>query len=372
LLSILYDAKITFQNAHDAIAFAIHCGMIAGGLAPEGKVVCPPEWNANDGFYQFRYEHKDQPAVILKLVSMEQNLMIHSSKETKGSPVHTTEVPVDDYFDITVADLKQQFKDVAGLAVLIDEKVFSPVAPPQPKPSISTSIQEPRPGRYPHMPQGPGFIADPRFPAPPSFDPFSIGSGDLNPFGGGGGGMLVGPGNFPGVRGGGRGGGFAPRFDPFGPDFGASGGFGPDFGPNGMGSMGPDFDHLPPPRRSGPRTGLAGFPGHDTLPRGGTGLFIEPQSHGRPGLAGYFGHDTLPRGGTDLLIAPRSKVPDARPQQNNSVRSIIDSKSESRTTPVVHPVVHPVVQPPLPDPTYRPMDLSKTSPTSWKKQDDFF
>jgi hypothetical protein len=33
----MFEANPTIRNPHDGTAFAIHCGLISGGLIPEGK-----------------------------------------------------------------------------------------------------------------------------------------------------------------------------------------------------------------------------------------------------------------------------------------------------------------------------------------------
>ncbi len=58
-------------------------------------VACPEGWNSTDGYYAFKYQFRQSPQttpVVLKMISMEQTLMVHCSLDAKGSPVHSTEL----------------------------------------------------------------------------------------------------------------------------------------------------------------------------------------------------------------------------------------------------------------------------------------
>jgi len=184
MFTLMFEANPTIRNPHDGTAFAIHCGLISGGLIPEGKVTCPPNWSSIDGFYNFRYMiPSSSEHIIAKMISMDAVLIVHVSKEAKDSPVYTAEFIVDDYFDCSQPDLRKRLRDLDGLAAQVHTRLLIKVFPQLPRPRVQPEVQEfvyPRPqnphfGDHSNLGRRGG-----------STDPFNIGGGDLDPFRGGG------------------------------------------------------------------------------------------------------------------------------------------------------------------------------------------
>eukprot|EP01006_Ploeotia_vitrea_P046463 TRINITY_DN67028_c5_g13_i1.p1 TRINITY_DN67028_c5_g13~~TRINITY_DN67028_c5_g13_i1.p1 ORF type:complete len:261 (-),score=27.15 TRINITY_DN67028_c5_g13_i1:137-919(-) len=242
-----------YRNREDALAFYCHCALIDEGfqpcdanwqVLPEDKKL-PDGWNAGES-YTFHYTHeRSSHNFLVKLVVLFDKLVVlcSSAQEKK---VSTTPLNLDEFTLSSVPeDYNKCYTNKERLCDVIKREVSRQLVPLNEsdiKTSTSSSLRDDR-GR----PHPPGF--DPYAGGVPlaGGPPFSVGRGDLDPFGGGG--NLMGPESF---QGGGVGIGGrridprrppGARFDPYGP--------GPDgggFGPGGMGAFGvPDPDHMAPP-----------------------------------------------------------------------------------------------------------------------------
>jgi len=255
----LAESKATFRDAHDAVAFVLHCCMLERGFrcvaitdAVDEKTktelaAAPEGWNKSSDGYCFAYTHERlSKPVIVKSLRIENTLAVHAVKKDDGK-LMSFEANVNDYVK-SGADFKDSmnvFSSLSNLQTLFDKHIGSTVLPPaQKQPPVENKTDPLRDDRFTPKARDP-LRSGPRLGGPgssgdydPDLDPLGPG---LNPLGPGGlpaPGNLIGPGQ---LLGRGRGRGMKPRFDPFGPL---------------PGSQEPDFDDLPPPGPSGPR-----FPG---------------------------------------------------------------------------------------------------------------
>ncbi|XP_071142842.1 proteasome inhibitor PI31 subunit-like [Mytilus edulis] len=250
------------RSSQDALVTVIHWNLISSGFKCCGigddekaknqkkSEMLPNGWNANQDMYTLRYKDSSDKVHILKIMRVDEDLLVHFM-DIKSEKVTSINISTTDYTTGDLSSFDEAFKHLDKLKKqlkkeIIDEITKSPRSGSSSEPS-SSRPQRSRlhdddhdplrvPPRHPHRQPVPGWN-DPD-------DPFSVGRGDLDPFGRTGGGMVFDPFHPGGRRGGpdpsaglpGRlpRGAVPPgaRFDPFGP---------PGTGP------GPDPDHLPPP-----------------------------------------------------------------------------------------------------------------------------
>ncbi|XP_052097246.1 proteasome inhibitor PI31 subunit-like isoform X1 [Mytilus californianus] len=250
------------RSPEDALVTVIHWNLISNefkccGVGDDEKAknqkkseMLPKGWNDNQDMYTLQYKDSSDKVYILKIMRVDEDLLVHFM-DIKSEKVTSINISTSDYTTGDLSSFDEAFKHLGKLTKqlkkdIIDEITKSPKSGSSSEPS-SSRPQRSRlhdddhdplrvPPRHPHRQPVPGWT-DPD-------DPFSVGRGDLDPFGRTGGGMVFDP-FHPGGR---RGrpdpsaglpgrlprGAVPPgaRFDPFGP---------PGTGP------GPDPDHLPPP-----------------------------------------------------------------------------------------------------------------------------
>ena len=225
------QAKSTFH----ALYTVLHDLTIKQGFVTlTGEVSLPYNWDKNADFVDLEYKLGEKQLKI-KCLLMGDSFVINA---LLGNSVKTLELKIEHYISNFSAEdntydvlnneqFERTFYDnvVFELFTELKPKKVSEDTAGQSPPSRSLLVEDPmRDSRYR---QG-----VPRF--DPYNDPFAVGGGDLDPFGGGGPGMLMDPSRAmrgPAFRGGRdpfRGGGMMPpppgaRFDPIGPE-----GFGPD------------------------------------------------------------------------------------------------------------------------------------------------
>lgn len=265
------------RDGHDVVAFALHAAMVAQGFRCEGTTDAastpadavstpkayamnsvPEAWNSSSDTYTFRYTlpNLSDKSVVVKMVRMENALMVHALLSPSGK-LHSLDIRVDDYTQEPSSSSPPAVRDLAGLVAVFDERIRSHLLP---RPDLSKQREQRQReeehrrernerGREGDFRGHDPLRVDPSRPVPwvPTYHPSPLAIGgprgygdhDLRPFGpgsvapglgrGGGGGNLMGPGNFPfpagrGGRPGARPGAGQPRFDPFGP--GRGGGIG--------------------------------------------------------------------------------------------------------------------------------------------------
>eukprot|EP00271_Cylindrocystis_brebissonii_P018354 TRINITY_DN5147_c0_g2_i1.p1 TRINITY_DN5147_c0_g2~~TRINITY_DN5147_c0_g2_i1.p1 ORF type:complete len:323 (+),score=59.89 TRINITY_DN5147_c0_g2_i1:247-1215(+) len=287
ILALIQAAHPSFRNAHDAVAYVVHAGLVASGLrliavgaqaesqastaAPDGRL---PDssiegWNDGDeGVYSFRYQAgeeaisagkgaADRPfTVVLKALALGDLLLIDVAREGEAAsgdtaPLHS-EIRVAEFAVIDGAPspiYARQFGNLEGLLACLNRDIWQPIferwlqkgdnqgASATSETSSAAAVSRPRveapPGEerrgYP-APRMPQFGGDDLLPGGLPRDlPHIIGPGGA---GGIGGGMLLGPNDprwgsgvsFPQPP---RGLPPGARFDPYGPP--RLGGFNPDF-----------------------------------------------------------------------------------------------------------------------------------------------
>eukprot|EP01084_Bolivina_argentea_P119008 211077_1 len=281
-----YSPQYTHLN--DTLAFVVHLSFLTEnckliGLHEEqylddlGSI--PQGWNKSDEIYQFRYilkadkkeEQKEDKqkknTILVKILSMDKNQLLITAIKQGSNDVYTLEININDHIDVakaskTLNDYPSYYKDIDGLLLLLNDQITNKVLPHKKKPQKEEKkdkqkaqndpdpliFPDPNPGRNPLLIGG----------GRPGIGGVPFGRGDMDPFGGGGGGNLMGPNqinqqwrnrNDPNDPNGNRPNPLVPpgaRFDPFGP------------GRNFPG--GPDPDHFKPPG-GGFGGGFGGFGG---------------------------------------------------------------------------------------------------------------
>jgi len=246
-----------------------------GEQAPQDVEHCrksellPAGWNAShDVAYNLLYQKDPNTDVyVLKVVQADQTLFVHVQR-LGDEAIGSTPLLVSQYVNDDLESHHSAFKNLSELSKKFKTEVLDSFTKTQPSKEASTSTtrSETRQGETSRRrppdeddplrvgpPRRPGMgYRDPEWGAPSN--PFSVGTGDLDPLAAGRGGMLMDPRRgIPGFGGGVPDAGLpgrlprgavppGARFDPFGP---------PDLDPSGNARgghrAGPDPDHLPPP-----------------------------------------------------------------------------------------------------------------------------
>ena len=249
------------QSPQDSLVIVLHWNLISNGFkccgigdedSKGGKKseMLPRGWNDNQELYTLRYKPAERSSnvYLLKIIRIDDDLLVHFM-EVDTEKVTNINIRTKDYTTGDLSSFDAAFKNLDKLSKLfkkelIDELMKEPKALSTNEPSTSRTersrLYEDDPLRVP--PRHPQRQPVPRW--TDADDPFSVGRGDLDPFGRGQGGMLFDPSRSGGPR--------------FGPDPSAGlpgrlprGAVPPGarfdhFGPPGTGP-GPDPDHLPPP-----------------------------------------------------------------------------------------------------------------------------
>lgn len=267
-IELLFNSvKSQIAGPQDSVVCVLHWQIVSAGFTcigvgekkrkndlEEESEMLPEGWNTTPNLYIFRYRSTATGDIyILKVLSVDNSLLVHFWKD-ETDRILTMNIRTEDYATHDFSSYKRALKNVNDLAKSIKREILSeikgsssPRAGPSPKKQTPSRERDedplrvgprrnPRPGRDWNEPD----------------DPFSVGRGDLDPFGAGpgrGGGMFFDP-----MRGGrgprfgadpssGLPGSLPPgavppgaRFDPFGPP-GTHPGHRPD----------PDPDHEKPP-----------------------------------------------------------------------------------------------------------------------------
>lgn len=238
----------------DVLVIFVHWKLISNGYlclglenetnqSGEASELLPNNWNTSDDLYQLKYI-KDGSVYILKCIIVEKQLLISFVRVKDGEASSLTldqDVQIHDNF----SNYKETFLDKSNLEKLVEKNLVEPLTE---KKKIPVTKQQPPPEASHRDP-----LALPRL-LPERSNPYfpDIGSGDLDPFGRGGGMLMdplhrrrppVNPSYLPP--------GAVPpgaRFDPFGPEPPQQFPTGRFSTPRPRGGFGePDPDHLPPP-----------------------------------------------------------------------------------------------------------------------------
>jgi len=238
----------------DVLVVFIHWKLISDGYSclgldtesnqnGEASELLPDKWSASSDLYQLKYL-KDGNNYILKCIIVEKQLLV-SLVRVKDGEVSSLTLDEDIQIHDSFTNFKETFCNRTNLEKLVEKDLIEPLV----EKKKSRLVREQRPSEVSH--ENP--LVVPRF-LPERSNQFfpDIGSGDLDPFGRGGGMLMdprqmrhppVNPSNLPP--------GAVPpgaRFDPFGPEPPQQfppGRFGTPRPRGGFGD--PDPDHLPPP-----------------------------------------------------------------------------------------------------------------------------
>ncbi|XP_074650948.1 proteasome inhibitor PI31 subunit-like [Tubulanus polymorphus] len=270
-LEVLFSAaKNQLKSPIDALILYLHNNLInhgfkCAGTGEEGSwdkksELLPCGWNDNQDLYVLKYRQTDDNTRhLLKVLVVEGVLLVHLMRLV-NEKVACTNVKVGDFTSSQFTEFESAYKDLGVLEKQIQTELLNEVSGRTAAASSQPQRRrdEPRQQHRPEDDDDPLRVGPPRRGGPRNFippdhrDPFGVGRGDLDPFGGGAPGMIMDPfrghprfGFDPNVGPGGLPRGAVPpgaRFDPFGPP-GHGGGPPPDnaFRP------GPDPDHERPP-----------------------------------------------------------------------------------------------------------------------------
>lgn len=267
-IEILFNCvKSQITAPQDSLICVLHWQIVSAGFTcigigekkhkndvGEDTEMLPDGWNATPNLYILRYKYTTSSEIyIFKVLAVDNSLLVHFWKDGSDK-IATMNIRTEDYATSDFSTYKKALKHVNALAKSFKKEILAEVrvsGSPRAEPSRS------RPGNSRERDEDPLRVGQPRYPRPgrdwsEPDNPFSIGRGDLDPFGAGpgqGGGMFFDP-----MRGG-RGSRFGmdpsaglpsslppgavppgARFDPFGPP-GTHPGRRPD----------PDPDHERPP-----------------------------------------------------------------------------------------------------------------------------
>ncbi|KAK6183594.1 hypothetical protein SNE40_011043 [Patella caerulea] len=256
-LELLYQSlSNAYKNADDVLVSVIHWKIISNGFKCIGKgekakscdkksEMLPKGWNSDENLYVLRYNQTSNNKIfILKIIKIDDSLMVNFMRE-EDEKVASMNIRASDHCTGVLNDYHSAFKNLEDFKKRVKKEIFD---------EFKTSVEKKSESRKSQS----SLLEDDRFTqGGPSHrrsgqqhewidpdGPFSVGRGDLDPFGGMGGGMLMDP-----RRSGGPGFGMDPstglparlprgavppgaRFDPFGPS-----GARPS----------PDPDHMRPP-----------------------------------------------------------------------------------------------------------------------------
>ncbi|XP_064652343.1 proteasome inhibitor PI31 subunit-like [Lineus longissimus] len=265
LETLFATCQHVLKSQNDALICFFHSFLISKGLKCVGHgedgpnvkktELLPDGWNNCQDVYILRYEAEDCGKYVLKVVKMDNALLVHLLR-AKDEHMTSLNVKASDYTTGDYASYESAFKNSSDLEKKLKTEIWAEMVTPQGQSSSRAQGNRSRPEGRSDDPLRAGPVRGGN-PMPPDWveqgDPFSVGRGDLDPFGGHPGGMLVDPmrqGRHPGM-------GFDPsaglpgsgrlprgavppgaRFDPFGP---------PGLGRGGPGRPGPDPDHMRPP-----------------------------------------------------------------------------------------------------------------------------
>ncbi|XP_072175430.1 proteasome inhibitor PI31 subunit-like [Diadema setosum] len=292
-LELLFaSVQSQLQSENDALVCYIHWNLVHQGFKCIGKgdetpasikksEILPPSWNGSQEEYTLHYVPGDsEDKFLLKCLAVEEALFSNFMR-MKDEKVTSVSLDVKQFVDKEhLHDFERVYKDLTLLRRILEDDLISPLkkeekaasaGPSEQSTSASSRrhpgqerdgremnplrgedpLREDDPLRVPH--RLPGQRSNPEWGQP--VDPFSVGRSDLDPFSGGGSGMLMDPfrsgmphrGIDPGMGMPGRlpRGAVPPgaRFDPIGPPRP----MGPGGGPAGGFLGDPDPDHQPPP-----------------------------------------------------------------------------------------------------------------------------
>ena len=226
-------AKTPFHAAYTLLHDAV---VKKGFITLSGEVSLPFRWDDNCDIISLKYK-KNEKELDVKCLLMNESMVVNF---LHNNELKTLDVPILDYvenFDETestydvkcVTTFERKVYDDLVYPLFSELKPASPAAPSAERPRAEPVPQQPRPDP----------LRDDRFqgrrgrPRVDPMDPFGVGAGDLDPFGGPGGGMIMDP-----MR---NRGGFRPEWPPAPP--------GARYDPIGPGGRGPDHDDLLPPDR---------------------------------------------------------------------------------------------------------------------------
>ncbi|KAH3748936.1 proteasome inhibitor PI31 subunit-like [Dreissena polymorpha] len=261
------SVKPKIKCPQDAIVCVLHWQIISAGYTclgigedpiasatEEDSEMLPDGWNSAPDLYVLQYKSSNGQAYMLKIIVVDGIMLVHFWRVADDKHVATMNIRIADYATEDYSSYKKALKQVSTLCKDFKREILDTMKPASPKPSPSSKGRNPSrsrdedddplrvPGTGSHRPRPTPEWQDPD-------DPFSVGRGDLDPFGRGGGGMFFDP-----LRGG-RGPRFGidpssglpsrlppgavppgARFDPFGPP-----------GTHPGRRPGPDPDHMRPP-----------------------------------------------------------------------------------------------------------------------------
>lgn len=266
-LEVLYTyAASSISCPQDALVCFVHWEIIGSGFKCVGSgdeprsgdkksELLPTDWSSSKELYTLRYQsHDDKTRLLVKAITVD-NTLIFNAMDPGSDQVSDLTVTISDHVDADHLQMYNSvFKDAAGLSEKVRSQLLPPAPAPRAQPANRKAERKSRrdtpeeeeqldvdPLRVPRS--QPDSARQPHWADPMA--PFAAGRADLDPFGGGGGGMIVDPlragfprsgfdpsGGLPGVL---PPGAVPPgaRFDPF--------------GPVGRTRPGPDPDHMPPP-----------------------------------------------------------------------------------------------------------------------------
>ncbi|XP_011404694.1 PREDICTED: proteasome inhibitor PI31 subunit-like [Amphimedon queenslandica] len=280
------------KRVNDLIVLALHASLLSEGfsclsasehgfqsgdvrsepIATPTNPSLPDGWNESSDAYVLQYkDDKTNVKSLIKILPLGDQLLINTISSDKTDDVHTITLPTSGYIKekpdepVSITSLK----NIIRLFSVLHKEVIEKLKKKESKEAKDDKQTNPKREDI----RNPSLLEDDRRQGIPGFrpdlmgsgrHPFEIGRGDLSPFGGPGGGMIMDP-----FRG--SGGAFGPpmagfppprfhppgaRYDPVSP-FGPPR-FHPGRGPRGGGGLGlgldhsqyghgPDPDHLPPP-----------------------------------------------------------------------------------------------------------------------------
>lgn len=201
--------KNNFKSAADCAVAALHCLVINENLVcvgtgdewPESDTgttteLLPKGWNDDQDVYSLRYTSKDRKShVLLKIAKADHMLLVNVVMNEDS--IATMSFPVANYVSDNYDEYVTAYKDLESLIESFRKEIMEKLTPKLKNPSSGQAKKPPVVGNVttPSPPIRPS--PDLRHERPqPRFSFPRIGGSDLDPFGGGGGGMLMDPSSF--------------------------------------------------------------------------------------------------------------------------------------------------------------------------------